>query len=384
MKPIHLIFIAFTISTFACKKRYIPEIRADIRPLLVVEGVLNASPDTTVISLTRLLRLDDTTRISMENNATVTVEGSDNIIRQLTDKGRGYYISGNLNLTIGENYRLRIKTIGGKEYLSDYTTAKRSGPIDSVTWSEDDKGIHIFVNTSDPDKNTRYYRWEYDETWEIRSYYISEFVIVNGATRPRILPDEDVYTCWRYDFSTNVFIANTTNLEEDIIIDKQLITIPPNSEKLGRRYSFLVKQYALDKRGYEFFEQMKKNTEDVGSLFSPQPVEIKGNINCLTNPDEPVLGFVSASTMEKKRIFLSDADVPLWRYHTGCERIPGDPAPLFPYNPPIPISNTRHFFDEVAYSPYGYEPISRSQNAAFDECISCIKRRGYNRKPWYW
>jgi hypothetical protein len=42
-------------------------------------------------------------------------------------------------------------------------------PIDSISWKRDEEGVRVFVNTHNPEGNTRYYRWEFEETWEIRS-----------------------------------------------------------------------------------------------------------------------------------------------------------------------------------------------------------------------
>src|SRR3712207_6958843 len=60
--------------------------------------------------------------------------------------------------------------------LFPYTTLFRSG-------------VTIFVNTHNPENNTRYYRWEFDETWENRSVYpfvpISGVVEDDGIMEPR-------------------------------------------------------------------------------------------------------------------------------------------------------------------------------------------------------
>ena len=151
------------------------------------------------LRLTRTFKLDDSARLRGEQNALVTVEGKDNTTRQLTMNGDGIYTSPNLNLVLNQEYRLRIVTANGKEYLSEYVIAKKTPVIDSVSFRQNDKGVQIYVTTHDNTNNTRYYLWNYDETWEIRTYYFSTYKYENDVRYP--IPRtsaEDVSTCWKY------------------------------------------------------------------------------------------------------------------------------------------------------------------------------------------
>jgi hypothetical protein len=39
-------------------------------------------------------------------------------------------------------------------------------------------------------------------------------------------------------------------------------------------------------------------------LYNAQPTPLQSNFHCVTNPDEPVMDYLSASAVEKKRIFV--------------------------------------------------------------------------------
>ena len=97
-----------------------------------------------------------------------------------------------------------------------------------------------------------------------------------------------------------------------------LLFIEPASEKLSVLYSINVKQYALSHEAYLFFEKVKKNTEQVGSVFDPQPSELQGNIHCITIPDEMVVGYVDILEEKTQRIFISNAMLPGWNYRAHC------------------------------------------------------------------
>lgn len=353
-----------------CREQYDPRIKAQQQSFLVVEGNLNASHDSTIIRLTNTFRLDDTARLRTENNAVLTVEGTDNTTRTLTPMGDGYYASPDLQLVSGNQYRLRIKTAGGKEYLSAYVAAKATPPIDSISWEQTDQGVHVYANTHDPSAATRYYRWDYDETWQINSFFASDVIYENEAVRQRVFPDEDVSVCWKYDHAVNIPLANSTRLQEDVIHGAPLIFIPEGSERLSVRYSILVRQYALDKEAYTFFELMKKNTEEIGTIFSPQPSEIKGNIQCVNVPDEYVLGYITASAVTSKRIFIQPAR---WNFFQDCTKI----------TVPNHRDSIKAYFSGGGYIPYFYVfPIEYM--AAKAPCVDCRERGGSTVRPSYW
>src|SRR6202035_1342987 len=94
--------------------------------------------------------------------------------------------------------------------------------------------------------------------------------------------------------------------------------IEAGSEKLSVEYSILVDQYALTQGAYQFLQEMKMNAEETGSIFDPQPSELNGNIHCLTNPAEEVIGYLSISSVQSSRIFISNSDLPSWDYRSPC------------------------------------------------------------------
>ena len=358
---------------FSCRDRYEPGLESSSEFYLVVEGVLNAGSGPTDIRLSRTFKLEDTARLQMENNAFVTVEGKDNTTRQLTMNGDGIYSSPDLGLLLGQEYRLRIVTANGKEYLSDYVIAKKTPIIDSVSYRQNDKGLQIFVTTHDNTNNTRYYLWSYDETWELRTYYYSKFKYVNDTLYERDLND-DVSTCWKYNSSTSIVIGTSASFQTDTIPEAPLIFIGNGDEKLAVRYSILVKQVALDKEGYEFYEMMKKNTESLGTIFDAQPSEIKGNIHSVSDPNEPVIGYISATTIEEKRIFIQSWDLdPRWRFIQYC---PSDTVPNHPDSIRY-VENGGYDIYDALFPPTAYL-------YSFPVCVDCTARGGLLTRPPYW
>ena len=360
----------------SCREEFDPPTKSSAENFLVVEGVLNVGGPTT-IRITRSFRLEDSARLRGERNANVSVEGKDNTIQLLSMTGDGIYTSPNLNLVINNEYRLRIQTNNGKEYLSDYVIARQTPPIDSIGWEKNNDGVQIYVNTSDPSNNTRYYKWDFDETWEINSYYQSLYKYQNGVVSPRSA-SEDVYICWKNAVNSSIKIGTSTRLQSDVISKAPLVFTPNGNDKFSVRYSIMVRQYALDKKAYEFYELMKTNTESLGTIFDPQPTEITGNIRCVTDATEPVIGFITASTISEKRIFISRSQLGGWDFYQYCESV------LVANHP----DSIELYFENGGFEPYGSDElpigIITGYFSSFPPCVDCVKRGGSTVRPAFW
>ena len=352
------VFILLTLFCVGCKESFEPNLPPVPQGYLVVEGFINAEGPTE-IKLSRTNPLDDKKTFGAERGATIKIEGDDNSSFSLDDQSKGIYSSPSLILNASHKYRLHIKTADSKEYLSDYVAVKITPAIDSISWKEDQTGVTVYADTHDDQNRTIYYKWDYDETWEIHSAYASEF-------------NPNIYICWKYDTSSAIVIGSSAKLEKDIIHWAPIVYIPEQDEKTGIRYSIQVKQYAVDKEEYEFLEQMKKNTESLGSIFDPQPSVIRGNVHSLSNVNELVIGYIGVTTMKKQRIFISSNDLKNRSFqmieHCSSDSIEvGNIPPGY-----LAYRSFRGMGGRVGFI------ISETK------CVDCRAREGINIKPDFW
>jgi hypothetical protein len=345
-----------------------------------VEGVLNAGNGPTSLFLSRSFKLDDTAVLKGEQNAIVTVEGKDNTTRQLTMTGDGIYTSPGLNLVLSQEYRLRVVTAAGKEYVSEFVMAKQTPPIDDVTFRQNDKGVQIYVTTHDNTGDSRYYLWNYDETWEIRTYFFSKYkyVLADDTVLPRSQA-EDVSTCWKYGSSHDILIGTSTAYETDTIPEAPVRFIGNGDERLAVRYSILVKQTALDKKGYEFYELMKKNTESIGTIFDPQPSQAQGNMHSVSDPNEQVIGNITVTNIEEKRIFIEAAELDRWRFTQSCttDTVANDPDSIY-----FAYGTGWDVYDAIFSRTR--PGVIESYKFSIRSCVDCTKRGGDLSRPPYW
>jgi len=321
-------YFLLLLTVLSCRKPFVPPVSNTENSYLVVEGGINSGSDSTFIKLSRTVKLTDKTAVMPEINAVLTVEGDQNTSYPLTEKGKGYYACAGLNLDHSHKYCLDIKTSGGKEYKSDFITVLDSPPIDSVSFDvkgtpQLGAGMNIYVNTHDPSNKVKYFRWDYQETWIFHSHYFSQYYSTGDTVLPRITPDKMVTFCWASDTSSTIVLGSSAKLTQDVIYQNPIISIPSTSEKFENKYSIIVRQYALSEDAYNFYDIMKKNTEELGGVFDVLPSQNPGNLHCVTNPSEPVIGYITVGNVTSKRIFITNRQWPTWTTLTpeddGCK-----------------------------------------------------------------
>ena len=287
----------------------------DYENLLVVEGLLHDGDEAFVVKLSRSIPID-TSGFIPEKGAIVSISDDTGNIFDLSEEYPGLYASSPTFIAHpGRSYQLHIQTTQGKRYESDSVLLRETPPIDSVYFKYEERvvvespdkrpGLQIYLSTHDSKNSTWYYRWEFEETWEFRSLYNSLQIWNDGNIEERI---DQVHRCWKHNTSRNVLVSTSINLNTDIISEFPLVYIPNTTDRLGLKYSILVKQYALSEKSYTYWKEQENINESLGTLFDPQPYVIKGNIYNPDDENEVVLGYFDASSVQKKRIFISKGE----------------------------------------------------------------------------
>lgn len=372
------------ITITGCRKSYIPHVVASNTNYLVVEGVINSGPDSTIINLSRTVNIGDKISSTPEPDASVTIESDQNKIYPLSAAGNGKYASPPLNLNRTAKYRLHIVTAEGKDYTSDYETSKTTPPIDSVGFTIQNNGVQVYVSAHDGTNSTRYYRWDYVETWSFHAKYQSPYV-TDGKKLNFRTPGQEIYSCYANNNSSTIVLGSSARLTKDEIIKNPIVYIASTSEKVETKYSILVKQYALTSEAYNFWQNLKKNTEQLGTIFDAQPSEVQGNVHCTTDPSEPVIGYVSVTNTQQKRIFIS------------ADQLPSSWSPVYPYLCDLdtllyrgPFQNdTALFLIPIGTKEFAISPIKSNTGYIFGymatdaECADCTIR-GKIKEPDFW
>jgi hypothetical protein len=409
MIKLHILVFLLILIVCSCKKPYNPPLKnIPATGFLVVEGSVNSGSDSTFIKLSRSVSLASKIVANPELNATVTVQNDQNLSYPLMAIGNGFYACAGLNLDNSRMYRLYIKTANNEQYASDFATILNSPPIDSISYdfngNNTGPGANVYANTHDPTGTVKYYRWDYQETWEFQSAFQSAFISNGDSVVLRNQITDQIFRCWRSDTSSNIILGSSAKLSQGVIFNTPLTFIPSADERVGFDYSILVRQYALTADAYNFYGNIKKNSEQLGSIFDAEPSEISGNIHCITNPAEPVIGYLSIGNVTSQRIFIKKQQVPngwttIIPYYAGCQ-LSNDPlyfdgcCSFIAHTPNGAVYNQvdAYINYDIGHYPFPLIPIDAigmpghpptGYTAATKECTDCTLR-GTNVEPSYW
>lgn len=383
-----LLISCLLIIASGCREKFYADIPSPATGYLITEGVINIGDKVkTEIRLARTTELDNQ-EIRFEDNARVFIEDQLNTKIELSHTDSGRYISPELTLAAGRQYRIRILS-QEREYVSQLTEAKISPEIDSLFWVVKDDGIEIQLTTHDSLNASSYYNWSFVETWEYSTPYYStvkfDSATIADPVLPSIVPrgpsDPPIYTCWKTVPSSTIVIGTTVKLSQDLIYGKPINFVSASaSNRLVSKYSIIVKQSVLPKEGFEYLQRMRKNTELTGSVFDTQPSELRGNITCINDTSEIVVGFISASSFTEKRIFVKRAELPPMNINTLYQECYLEKLPY--------IRDTMiYWFASGSYIPVEaqeYQGRIVEVTYSYNKCVDCRKLGGSNQRPSFW
>lgn len=392
-----ILTIVLLAATTGCVYDYEPEdgdIQGLDNPLVVIDGDIVAGGITKVrIGLTKSLTEEEEV---LPLGASVWVESESGEIlsgRVLEDEINGFEVNTE-NLSLQGRYRLGVSIPGRGEYLSAFKSVLVSPPIDSVTYSvaDDRSYARIEVTTHDDVAFARgndtdgflYCKWNYTENWESDAVHPAQLEYDPKSGNMKELGQEEMnarHYCYSEAESAGTFVANTEKLRENVIYKSVINEIPNTDTRLMRLYSITVRQKALDKEAYIYWENIRNNTSGTGGLFGPQPSEVRGNIVSTTHPGEIVLGYVNVSTVREWLLFVDWTREKI--FSTECVEVPvpkvkppdkpdGDSQPLWP-----------------GYYTQGYRPVrynGLTKEEAFWALEKCTDCRVYSNgtKPDFW
>jgi len=356
----------------SCITQFVPETDEN-DTMLVVEGMITDQPGVYTVKLSKSLPLSTNDNKEVLTGCTVTISDDNGNRTSLFETQQGTYVTdGVFRGYVGRKYKLQINTnnpdLSYKSYESLLMEMKPVPVIDTLFYEKITTEVlygrprkqecQVYLNTIDPDGICKHFRWDFSETWMFRLPY-----------------DVPNRTCWISNNSNSILIKNNTVLSEDRIEKWPVNYISAKTDRLSERYSLLVNQYSLNEDEFNYWEKLQNVTENVGSLYDITPVSIPGNIYCIEDPTEQVLGYFSVSAKTSKRIFIEDRFAGLVRLYDQC---PSDT--VFGRGPEpegigvlywLIIDNSFDFFN-----PYKVYTTSKG-------CADCTVR-GTTEEPSFW
>jgi hypothetical protein len=356
-----------------CITKFVPETDEDPN-LLVVEGLITDQPDVYKIKLSRSMPLGRKLTLKPLKGCTVSIVdnmGNAYLAKESATIGTYLTTQGSFRGVVGRVYTLHIQTNNSTtthySYRSIPMKLKAVPPIDSLYYekvviqernelSQAKDGSQIYLNVLDPQGLCKFYRWDYTETWKFRL--------------PYAVPNN---TCWITNNSNDINIKSTSVLTEDRISRFPLKFISSETDRLSVRYSILVNQYSLSEDEFTYWEKLQSISEEVGSLYDITPSSIAGNISCVEDPAEQVLGYFSVSAKTSKRIYIDDDFRGLVNYYSDCVSDTVFGRGTIPY-----LNSSVWIIEEQQYTSPPYRVLTDKQF-----CADCTVRGSTTRPPFW-
>ena len=313
----HLILLfGLTMVILSCVDEYtIPkETAIEYETEIVIEGRILAGEESVIhLSYTTPINSEEETTDIL--NAQVYVIGQNGYRSEAAefDIEDDCYVIDTRRLENNTLYAVEV-TVDGETYQSEFQPLLISPEIDGVTWQEHESSISIHVTTQAEKDAPRHFMWSFDEDWEIHAdvdmrgndtikpYYVKD-------QYPDLTETRNPYLfCWMHDVSRNVLLHSTANLSENVLENIQLHEISIEDIRLSYIYSIQVKQWSLSDEAYNYYSILKRYTEEDEGLFTPVLSDYRGNITCTSHPNKRAHGYVLASSVTTKRIFIYEKD----------------------------------------------------------------------------
>ena len=308
---------------------------------LVIEATITDEFKNHTIKLSRTFAID-TIAENPETNAQVRIVDDKNNSYLFNETAQGTYTSVNKFKALpNTSYTLKVATTNGNSYSSKPTVLTTPVQIEKLTTAiktstEGVDGVSISVHSFNPNNNANYYRYEYEETYQISPpFWSDEELKVVSANGPYIVEivkrTVDNKDCYKTQYSKEILLTETKSLAEDrvnfpvrFILDSDFI--------ISERYSILVKQYVQTFAAYNYYETLKKIASSQNVFAQSQPGFIAGNISSDADRNENVIGFFEVSSVSEKRLFFNYTD-------------------LFP-NKTVPFPSDCDFVAPLLYDPF--------------------------------
>ena len=317
MHQIKYIFILFSLLLlYACIKPYTPKIDANAENKYVVSGRVTDTEGWQEVAVSLSSPIESPEYVPVSNCMVTILDNKGNMFSLVEYKPGLYHVwMGQENLSPGTSYKVMVVTPGREILVSGSDTMPTGPKLDSVYYLIKD------VPTSDPEISLRimqfyvdlnaqgsysqFYKWEVEETWEYHAAHRLEYYY-DGTFHQVEPPDYSKKVCWSGGLVKNIFTISTKNLSQNTYKQYPLHSIDGHTSRLGILYSILVRQLALSEGAYNYWEQLRINSNEQGGLYEKQPLAIKGNMVNKSNPEKNVLGYFYTSSVSVRRYFYHD------------------------------------------------------------------------------
>lgn len=287
------------------------------------------------------------------------------------------------NAPVNTRYRLRIhlaspvRGSSSTAFRSEWLEVQKAPNIDAVEYDYDRDNVNLRLSLSSPG-GSGCFRWDYEEIWEFHSAVFSDVMynVGQGTFTPYSSIYEDgnpYYWCWGRASSSQVGLAIAKTTGGERLVDRPLFSIPRSDIRLQTLYYLKVTARDISETCYEFLHAIQVNSTSTGSLTTPDPSLIVGNIRSESDSTEVVTGYIEACSVAVKEIYI---DNELYK------------QPPFSWEPVVPATDVATLDELYRLGMRPFEQVPGGDEKSYQwgsrSCIECTAAGGTKDKPDFW
>lgn len=359
------------------------------RSSIVVDAAITDEAKTHIIKLSESFAVD-TSLSTPIRGAQVWIVDQDGNREDLTSSSVAgdYLTSSTFQALPGNAYVLHVVLPDGEKLVSRAESLPDPVSLDEIYGryvtipSNDDagnrSGVQLFVDASSESTEPARLRYNWIETYEVQSPFVSKFIFDFDQNLP--VPRQDtIHICYRTIPNTELILTSASGQAENRVQEIPIKFVDQTTQQLSQLYSILIQQFVLSADAHEYYRNLEETNEGSGSLSDRQVGTFPGNITSEDNPEDLILGYFEVSRYYEERVFFSP------------EQFVGDGFVQSPY-PNCTIStldtlNTTELVEQ--YTGFGrrfgiLEQITDfSWQISSRRCADC-KEFGTYEKPAFW
>lgn len=280
-----LLILCFSILLCSCIKEYDSVYVETGEPILIVNGQIcsNSVCEFILRSTIGLNQTSEDALYQTVNGAVIEVRSSDGerfeAYTDILSPGHYFVPVGQLNPNV--SYYLYIECLLRNRLEQFQSEPLR--PLDSPSISEIEYEVHkqdsliSFYITSEPTREEIYYYWDYEECWEIYTplrcdweYVYSKDTIIKSSV--------PLYHGWAEKNRHNIVVGTNRDYVDGKMPRQLLYSVSISNDRFQTRYRTKVRQMSISKEEYEYYLTLKKQTDEMGGIFTPMPSDLPSNI----------------------------------------------------------------------------------------------------------
>lgn len=365
----------------SCIEEYLPRID-QYDNILVIDGKITDKPGPYTVRISRSTEVNNPDFKPVSDCEVVIYDNDGNTeLMGLADEGIYQSAAEGIQGRIGKKYRIEVKLPNGNIYKSDFEELKNPIELDTVYAQIEYRdnidfyhqlaGYQFYLNTKLAPSDSTYFLWDLEATYHYQSDYTIRW-IYEGTLEWSYAPDT-LFNCWSTYKVNEIFAMSTNGLNPTVITAFPLYYVNTQTRRLSVRYSLLIKQYTISQDAFVFYNGLKDNNGE-GSLYDQQPVQIRGNVYNIYDPEEPVLGYFLVAGEDEKRIFVDRPKSPVPFYYPVCTLSEAD----------FEAYGQLWWMPESDYPIFAIETPGGRRAVPHKDCVDCRQHGGTIFKPLFW